>query len=199
MSPSPPESPASGDLRTALLDAAEIEIGENGAAGASLRAVARRAGVSHQAPGHFFVNRRGLFTALAARYVDRLHRRLLEVATDHADAPALDRLVELGIGYVEFAQANSGLFTLTSSPDQIDAADPELAAARERAWSVLRGAVHDAQQTGWRADQPTQAVAMGCWALVHGSTALWREGWLSAQFPDASLRQLVRAMLESAL
>lgn len=199
MTPSPPERPASGDLRTALLDAAEIEIGENGAAAASLRAVARRAGVSHQAPGHFFVNRRGLFTALAARYVDRLYRRLLEVAAEHADEPALDRLVELGIGYVEFAQATPGLFTVTSSPDQVDAADPELAAARERAWSVLSGAVHDAQQTGWRADQPTQAVAMGCWALVHGSTALWREGWLGAQFPDVPLRQLVRAMLVSAL
>ena len=199
MTESTAATPAARDLRTALLDAAEVEISENGAAAASLRAVARRAGASHQAPAHFFENRRGLMTALAARSVDRMHARLVEVAEKHADAPALERLTELGMAYVEFAVANPGLFSLASSPEQIDPDDPDLSAARERAWSVLSDTVRDAQATGWRADLPTAGVALACWALVHGSTGLWREGWLSAQFPDAPVRDLVRQLLASAL
>lgn len=192
-------TPSDRDLRAALLDAAEIEIGENGAAAASLRAVARRAGLSHQAPGHFFTNREGLFTALAVRGVERLHARLLEVAAAYAEAPPLERLVALGMTYVEVAQAHPGLFTVTASPDQIDADDPALVDARDRAWSVLRDTVRDAQQTGWRTDQSTEGVALACWALVHGTAGLWREGWLDAHFPDAVLGDLVRGMLAAAL
>lgn len=39
------------DLRALLLEAAESEIDENGFDKVSLRAIARRVGVSHQAPG----------------------------------------------------------------------------------------------------------------------------------------------------
>jgi AcrR family transcriptional regulator len=136
-----------------------------------------------------------MFTALATRYVERLGRHLAQVAIDQSEEPALDRLVEIGMTYVDFAQANSGLFTLTASPDQIDVHDRALSEARERAWSILHEAVIDAQRTGWRAEQPPEGVAMTCWVLVHGSAALWREGWLAAQFPEAAVRELVRGML----
>jgi AcrR family transcriptional regulator len=193
--PASSKDPGSLELRETLLDAAEVEIGASGAGGASLRAVARRAGVSHQAPAYLFVNRRGMFTALATRYVARLEEHLLQAAAERADLPPLERLVELGMTYVEFAQDHPGLFSLTASPDQVDVHDPALGAARERAWAVLRDVVEEAQRTGWRTEQPTAGVAMTCWVLVHGSAALWREGWLTAQFPDAAVRELVRGML----
>src|SRR5262245_1421759 len=130
----PPRTPpAERDVRSALLDAAELEIRERGTAAASLRAIARRADVSHQAPGHFFANRQGLFTALATRTWDRMYASLAGLAAGHAGEPALDRLVELGLGYIDFGRANPGLFTLVASADQIDHADAGLVAARERA------------------------------------------------------------------
>lgn len=64
---------------------------------------------------------------------------------------------------------------------------------------MLRDAVVDAQQTGWRSDQATDSVALGCGALVHGSAGLWREAWLGAQFPDTAMSELLRATLLGAL
>ena len=55
-----------GDLRAALLAAAEAELAERGVEAFSLRQVAKRAGVSHAAPAHHFGDAQGLLTALAA-------------------------------------------------------------------------------------------------------------------------------------
>ena len=54
-----------GDLRSALLVAAEADLAENGIEAFSLRQVARRAGVSHAAPAQHFGDANGLLTALA--------------------------------------------------------------------------------------------------------------------------------------
>lgn len=138
-----------------------------------------------------------MFTALATRYVVRLERHLADAAAERAALPPLERLLEIGMAYVDFAQGHPALFTLAASPDQVDTRDPELVAARERAWAILRDAVVEAQREGWRADQPAEGVAATCWVLVHGSAALWREGWLAAQFPDAAVRPLVRGVFSS--
>lgn len=185
------------DVRSALLDAAEQEIRERGAAAASLRAIARRAEVSHQAPGHFFANRQGLFTALATRVWDRMHAGMEELARAQEGRPPLERLIDLGLAYIDVGMANPELFTLVSSPDQIDHADAALVAARANAWEILSDVVRDAQQEGWRADLPTETVALGCWALVHGSAALWREGWLAMKLPDDEVRDELRRVLQS--
>src|SRR5262249_22931036 len=61
------EAATGGVLAERLLDAAEEEIARTGSVEISLRAVARRAGVSHQAPGFVFEDRAGLLGALAVR------------------------------------------------------------------------------------------------------------------------------------
>ena len=186
---------AAKDVRTALLDAAEAEIIETGAAAASLRSIARRAGVSHQAPAHFFTNRRGLLTAVAARSAERLQDVFCEAADASTVDDPLEHLADIGMLYVEFAHANPGLFTLVSNSDHVDMTDPALVAARDASWVVLNDAVRHAQQTGWRADQETERIALVCWAIVHGSAALWSEGWFSAYGSDDDVRAMIRDML----
>src|SRR5438132_123766 len=64
----PRKRPASyhhGDLRSALLAAALTMLKRTGPGALSLREVARKAGVSHQAPYHHFANREQLLAALA--------------------------------------------------------------------------------------------------------------------------------------
>ena len=56
-----------GNLRQALLDAAIRLIAEVGPAGFTLREVARRAGVSHNAPYRHFQDRDDLMAAVAAQ------------------------------------------------------------------------------------------------------------------------------------
>jgi AcrR family transcriptional regulator len=76
-----------GGVRGALLAAAREELTAKGTSGISLRAIARRAGVSHAAPKHHFGDRAGLLTALAVEGF----RRLL-VALEHAASTAPDAL-----------------------------------------------------------------------------------------------------------
>jgi AcrR family transcriptional regulator len=114
-----------GDLRAALLRAAEEELTANGVEGFSLRAVAKRAGVSHAAPAHHFGDVRGLLTALCVEGFNRF------LATQHAReaAAALDprsQLVASGLGYVDFALANPALFRLMFSSNLPDHQRPDM-------------------------------------------------------------------------
>ena len=100
-----------GDLRAALIAAAEAEIDAHGVESFSLRAVAKRAGVSHAAPAHHFGDANGLLTALAAEGF----ARFVETQRAHeAAAPPgqPDRLVAAGLGYIAFATGHPALFRL---------------------------------------------------------------------------------------
>src|ERR1700716_2929700 len=65
-----------GDPRRVLLEEAGASLRESGPAARSLRALARRAGVSHAAPAHHFGDKRGLLTAVAAEGFRRLSASL---------------------------------------------------------------------------------------------------------------------------
>jgi AcrR family transcriptional regulator len=63
MVPAPSEQ--HGDVRRLVLDAAIAIIELDGAESLSMREVARRAGVSHQAPYHYFGDRSGILAAIS--------------------------------------------------------------------------------------------------------------------------------------
>ncbi|MFN3281820.1 MAG: TetR/AcrR family transcriptional regulator, partial [Tabrizicola sp.] len=147
-----------GDLRAALLAAAEEELTEKGVEGFSLRSVAKRAGVSHAAPAHHFGDSVGLLTALATegfiRFQDTLDARE-QGATDDRD-----RAVRAGLGYLEFALARPALFRLIFSSARPDFAAPDLLAAANRAYDHLVGLV--ATMGGGETD------VIALWATSHG-------------------------------
>ncbi|GGN43807.1 hypothetical protein GCM10010109_76330 [Actinoplanes campanulatus] len=74
--------------RERLLEAAEIEFGEHGYAGARISAIARRAGVNQQLISYYFDGKEGLFRALQDRWktisgpATSADRPLAEVVTD---------------------------------------------------------------------------------------------------------------------
>jgi len=76
-----------GDLREALLEAAEALLREEGVPGLTLRACARRAGVSHAAPKHHFADLSELLSAVAARGFDRLTVALVDAREAAGDDP----------------------------------------------------------------------------------------------------------------
>src|SRR5215204_1073569 len=67
------------DVREALLAAARAELVEHGRAAISLRAVARRAGLSHASPKYHFGDRSGLLTVIATEGFHALARDLSRV------------------------------------------------------------------------------------------------------------------------
>lgn len=147
-----------GDLRAALLTAAESELTEKGVEAFSLRSVAKRAGVSHAAPAHHFGDTGGLLTALAAegfrRFQDTLDAREAEAADPH------ERAVRAGLGYLEFALARPALFRLIFSSARPDFTSAELEQAAGRAYDHLVGLV--AALGGGEVD------VLALWATAHG-------------------------------
>jgi AcrR family transcriptional regulator len=147
-----------GDLRAALLAAAEAELTEKGVEGFSLRSVAKRAGVSHAAPAHHFGDTGGLLTALAAEgfhsFQDTLDAR--EVGA----ADARDKAVRAGLGYLEFALKRPALFRLIFSSARPDFTSADLIAAAGRAYDHLVGLV--TVLGGGEAD------VLALWATSHG-------------------------------
>ncbi|RBY90505.1 TetR family transcriptional regulator [Blastococcus sp. TBT05-19] len=152
-----------------MRSAAEVAA-RSGVAEVSIRALARSLGVSHAAHRHHFASRTGLLTAVAAEG----HRLL--AAELEAAAPA--GFLEVGVAYVRFARDHPGHFAVMFTPDALDLADPELAAARARTFGVLQGGVDVLASTG-RVDDARAAV-VAAWSLVHGLAGLAASGNLAA-------------------
>jgi AcrR family transcriptional regulator len=100
-----------GNLRDALLDAAEQSIENLGVEQLSLRELARTVGVSHAAPRTHFPERQALLEALAKRGFDRLDAQLR--AGYQASEPRFDaRLRATMTAYLDFATRSPALLDL---------------------------------------------------------------------------------------
>lgn len=195
-----PEPRTPTPLRDALLVAAEAEVLEHGLGAVSLRAIARRAGVSHQAPGHHFGDRNGLFTALAAKGFRALERQMLAARRQVPDdASPAERVAAHGVGYMAFAEARPALFAVMFRPELLDAADPELAEARAGAFRALLDEIVAARATGWGRNHSETALALTCWSTVHGAVTLWREGTLGTFFPGLGGGEAVARIVTETL
>jgi len=192
-----------GSLPRALIQAAEAEIAQNGIGAVSLRAIARRAGVSHQAPGHFFRDRNGLLTALA---VDGFHRLTAHMMSTRQalppDASVADQMTAVGVAYVTFADQQPAVFSLMMRPELHNQDDEELVRARVECYSILLETVASACGDGWGRGHSVDELAMASWALVHGAVTLWQSGDLAIIYPDTAIEEVARhvtGVLASAL
>src|SRR6202044_4146949 len=89
------------NLKQSLLDAAVGLIGEVGPQAFTLREVARRAGVSHNAPYRHFRDKDDLLAAVAAEGFDRLTEEMRKAMAK--GRTAAERLNLAGRGYIQFA------------------------------------------------------------------------------------------------
>lgn len=195
MPTSPPRDPAPryhhGDLRRALLRAAEARLAEDGPAGLSLRDLARMAGVSHNAPYRHFPDREALLAALAAEGFRRLAAALAEAV---AAAPPGGRLQAAGRAYLGFAAAHRALYLLMFGPGLAKAAHPELREASLAAMEALRGA---AAEAGPASGPRARHGAIGAWALVHGLAHLIADGQLARDLGAEGHAALIADALET--
>lgn len=163
-----------GDLRSTLILSA-LEMLE-GTEPFSLRAVARRAGVSTAAPYRHFPDREALESALAVHGLRELMREL--TASEGLPASAAE-VSELAVGYVRFALRRPALFRLMFGRACDDQDDERVRAAAE---------LHDYLEAVMCEVFPQSdpvALATAGWALAHGLAFLHLDGKLSAADPAA--------------
>lgn len=184
------------DLRRSLLRAALAEIEENGIGRASLRAIARRCGISHQATAHHFHDRAGLFTVLAAEGFEALLARS-EAAMDEATASGDDPLVATAMAYLDFAAASPTTFDVMFRPELVHHDDERLVTARLALWEHGQRVVESVQAEGWAPDVPTDVLNMACWSTIHGYAMLRRDAAAitAAGLPAIDAEKMVRAVI----
>ncbi|MBW0016760.1 MAG: TetR/AcrR family transcriptional regulator [Mycobacterium sp.] len=169
-----------GDLRAVILTEAARLVAERGADQVSLRELARGAGVSHAAPAHHFIDRRGLFTALATEGFQLLAAALVASRPQFADA---------ALAYVRFAIEHPGHYQVMFNRSLLDPSDAELAAAEAASSAELARGVATLRDPNARADPAGAQLA--AWSLVHGFSTLWLNDAVNDQVRQADPKETV--------
>lgn len=154
-----------GNLREALLAAGRDILAREGVTALTLRAVARRAGVSATAPYRHFADKAALLAAIAADGFRGLAAAMRDAAAGIAEPR--ERMAAIGRAYVVYAVGNSAVMRLMFGPEIADkSAHPELRDAGADAFGVLAGELVAA------GDGAGSPAALAAWSLVHGLATL---------------------------
>jgi AcrR family transcriptional regulator len=159
-----------GNLRAALLHAAIGLIGEVGPMAFTLREVARRAGVSHNAPYRHFRDKEDLITAVAEEGYRELTNLMLAAAAKQPGA--LDRLKHAGLAYIEFALRRPEHFAVMFDAPLAEKRHVDVIGAAKEAFSTLVDLVKNAQEKGELVSGDSGEFALLSWTMVHGVAKL---------------------------
>jgi AcrR family transcriptional regulator len=190
MVPAPSEQ--HGDVRRQVLDAAIAIIESDGADSLSMREVARRAGVSHQAPYHYFGDRSGILAAISEEGFTGLAQAFRDV--HRTEMPA----AKAGfIAYLTFAREHVGHFRVMFRNDICGVTTHELTqTAADSAFEELRLMV--SRVTGPTIDPDHEfTFAAMLWSLSHGLATLVIDGPLPNQVPPCTnLEDQIQAIID---
>lgn len=181
------------DLRHRILDAAERLLDTEGVAALSMREVARRSGVTHQAPYHHFADREAILAELVVRGFDELTARLAQANEQIPVAGRLEAGIASGLAYVGFAIDHPGLFRIMFRPELCDLSRfPGAQQSGETSYAQLERLVAEVHGA-----QAVQSFAMVYWSQVHGLACLIVDGPFGVQLPGADERRaFARSVLE---
>jgi AcrR family transcriptional regulator len=171
-----------GNLRTALLAAAERTVRERGVQELSLRELARDAGVSHGAPRRHFPDRQALLDALAESGFLRLGTEL-RAAFDDAGEDFETRLRAVAAAYVRFATEDAALLELMFAGKQHEQTGV-LHDAAERAFAVMLELIAQGQEHGALESGDPERVGLVLFATIQGIAALVTGGIVAAEQID---------------
>lgn len=159
-----------------MLTAADDILAEDGLQGLTLRACARKVGVSHAAPAHHFKGLTGLLTAIAAESFQMI-AVVAEDVYQRRGARADDLLKCFAVAYSQFAKTNPERFRLMFRRDLLDIEDQNLCDAEARTYLTFVKIVHalrgeaPATLEDFRAGRLTKEMYLDVsiyWSAVHG-------------------------------
>ncbi len=159
--------------RQAILDAAQQIIAERGAEGLSMRELADRIDYSPSGLYEYFRSKDELVATLCETGHAALAQRL-QAAQDLRNASAAERVVAVGLAYLEFAAENPDRYRMmvnTRSPEPVSLEH----VGTSPSFAVLVRCVHDGVESGEFWTQKGYGVleqAYYLWALVHGQAML---------------------------
>ena len=192
-----------GDLHRAIVKAALEILGETQSLEFSLRELARRAGVSHNAPYKHFADKRELFAAVSAAGFEMLTKRMAREIVGLGDAR--EQLFAMLRAYIDQGVENPALYRLMfggylSGPDRSRPAI-ELAEANKTkallADVIIAGGLGRAIPHTSRNERKIAGALLACWSLVHGLTLLLADGLVGPKKKSGALADsLLQGLLD---
>lgn len=176
---------ARDDVRTSILEASVALMNEGGLGALSMREVARRAGVSHQAPYHYFADREAILAELAGDGFNRLYDYMVS-AIGLARPKMSDKNRAMGEAYIRFALNNPEVFRLMFRVEMCDLSRyPEAKENADKCFQLVATTL--GVTTSLDANDktsPDMAPVIASWSMAHGLATLMLEGKLGEAFGD---------------
>jgi len=197
-----------GNLKEALIEAAQRFIAERGLGGFTLADAAKLVGVTPAALYRHFRGREALVAEVAFRGFTELSNRLGRAL--QSDGTPLERFTRMGEAYLAFAEQEPGFYAAMFSAKPADGeacgpkgkAEPAEKPPGGNAFDFLVHALSDTFPDGFR-DVDVRFVAIEVWALSHGIAMLDAAGQLpkGPGLPDKYelLRAGVLALVHGAI
>jgi len=191
-----------GDLRRAVVRAAFEILSETQSVEFSLRELARRAGVSHNAPYKHFAEKNELLAAVSAAGFEELARRVGDEIASIAHPRA--RLLAMLRNYIRYGMENPALYRLMfgghlSGPDHSRPAIERAAAGKMQALfeeTIVAGAFGRPIPNVPRNGRKIAGAILACWSLVHGLTLLLSDGLVG---PREKFEKLCENLVEALI
>jgi AcrR family transcriptional regulator len=182
-----------GNLKEALVRAALELIAKKGPSGFTFAEAARWAGVSPAAPYRHFRDRDELLADIAYRGFERFEDALTKAWDDGRPMPSV-AFERLGKAYLAFARTEPAYYSAMFEAGIPLDLNPDLRAASERAFAVLRSATEKLIAT-MPAERrpPTLMMALHIWALSHGVASLFGRGDAARRTLPISADELLEA------
>lgn len=182
------------ELRQRIVRASVELLDEQGLGALSMREVARRAGVSHQAPYHHFADREAIVAAIAEEGFDILGAALTEAL--RASTPRT-LVAALARAYVSFALEHGAHFRLMFRPELCNVERyPSAHAAATRCFGLLQAMVASLTEEWPRWKSREGELATVAWSVAHGYASLLIDGPLISKLPNAKEPAAIAAVVD---
>ncbi|MDG1707405.1 MAG: TetR/AcrR family transcriptional regulator [Emcibacteraceae bacterium] len=161
----------------------------------SLRALARKAGVSQTAPYRHFEDKEALIVVLIQEGSMILQQNMVAISETSADP--IEQLIEMGVAYYDFSQEHPAHFRLMFGGSLEDKEKhAHLFEQEKKGYDVLQEVVGNCLLKSQIKDVSPQMVRLSCWAHVHGLASLILNDVMNEDVPTGdNKRSVVREVI----
>ena len=190
----PPRPYHHGNLREALLKAAEKALETGGAQSISLRELSRELNVSHTSPRRHFADKQALLDALALRGFERFDEALGRAAKQ-GGPDFKGRMTKLARAYVGFALKHPALLSQMFEAKHRPDAPRELLEASERAFGHAHTAFTEGQAAGEVVAGDPWRLSVAVFAALLGLIAISNDGKVKGISLDRLVGEIIERMI----
>lgn len=163
-----------GDLRNALIAASVEMLQEEGMEALSLRKIARKIGVSHNAPYMHFADKDALLAVIAAEGFDLLAAHIRQ-AKQHIQEGWFERFKHGCFAYVDFILNHTG-HAQVMFRDYDGEKYPDTIRAAVEALGLLEEVIVEGQQNGMIKEGDSLELTTVTWSMLHGIATILSTG-----------------------